>query len=152
MMIRAWQASDATALTPMIGSMLETTAAQGGQLLATPKNVAWLLSLGLHFAAHGDPTLVYVDDEGIVGFTLWGDLGNPMELDTRSHACTGFGTFVVPGKRRQHVASALRQAALGIARQRGYDCVRGTAYHDEGRLSALAVGFQPSGTEVEYTL
>ena len=42
--------------------------------------------------------------------------------------------------------------AIEIARKRGYDSIEGVAYDEVGKSSALAAGFIPCGTQVEYRL
>lgn len=149
---RHWRPDDAFEIQPMLKHMLETTSEQGGQLLPTARNVQVLFALGMDFSLKGEPTLVAVDAGVIVGLTLWGSFPTPVPLDTKDEVCIGFGTYVLPQLRRKRIASALRMAALEIAERKGYDVVKGTAYHDEGKLSALAVGFKPVGTEVEMRL
>lgn len=136
----------------MLAGMLFETSRHGAQLLPTDKNVGVLLRLGMDFSLKGEPTLIALDNGKPVGMILWGSLPNPLGMDTAYELCVGFGTFVEPSVRRKRVSCALRLAAQEIARKRGYDVVRGTAYSEEGEMSAVAAGFKPVGTEVEYRL
>lgn len=150
---RFWRPDDTAALGPQILDAITTNAANGSFLAPTGGNVEYLLKLGLHFAAEGDPSFVRWSDAGVlVGWTLWGFPPAGMGLEFSSRTCLGFCTYVVPGLRRLGIATALRARALSQARDRGYVRVVGTAYSPIGAASATANGFRPIGTEMEYRL
>lgn len=149
---RHWRADDSADLKPMILDLLNSAAGIGTKMQSTARNAQMLLELGMQFSRIGDPTLIALDGDEAVGMCLWGGLPNPLGLDMRTAVCAGLGTYVVPHRRMQGISAALRQRGIEIARARGYDSVEGVAYDEVGETSALAAGFIPCGTQVEYRL
>lgn len=153
--VRPWNTDDWTAVQPMVRACLQATYDVGGDLQPSDRNVTALCQLGIAWARRGAPTLVAVFDEAIVGLTLWGALGAPLELDMRDGAvCTALMTYVTPAYRHAGVATQLRRAAFAVATAKGYRCVKGAVQlqNTAGLRSVEAVGFAKTAVEVEKTL
>jgi len=152
MKIRPWEPEDEHALWPMVRDCLQVNFEAGADLQPTAANTGKLVTLGLSWAQRGEPTLVALLDGKVVAFTLWGSFENNLGLQMRDNFCVGLGTYVLPEQRHRGVASDLRTWAMRVALERGYARILGTAYHDAGLASVLALGFRAVGTQVEKQL
>jgi GNAT superfamily N-acetyltransferase len=148
--IRPWQLSDEDAIKRLILDCLHETSYDGLVLAPTEENVEWLWKTGLAWSERGEPTFVAAFGPIDIGYVLWGE-SSPRGWFNR-RVCYGWGTYVIPVWRRHGVASALREKALKVARERGYDCVVGTAFSPVGLGSSLHDGFRIVGQHVEYRL
>jgi GNAT superfamily N-acetyltransferase len=150
--VRLWQPEDEHILKSMIRACLEETSRDGFILAPTPENVERLWKMGLEWSQRGEPTFVAeVGPYGVIaGYILWGESAPPGWFTKR--VCYGWGTFVAHRWRRSGVANKLRAKALETAKERGYDCVVGTAFSEAGLSSALHDGFKIIGHHVEYRL
>jgi len=151
-MIRAWEEHDREALRPLVGDCLASTYDNGADLKPSAMNVAYLIEFGLARAAAGDPCLLWEKDVGIIAYTLWAEMANPLNLDFRGKVCYGFGTYVLPNWRRRGISDQLRDAAEARAKLAGFVKVVGTAYHETGLVSCLNRGYRVAGAYVEKTL
>lgn len=126
MRIRLWQAIDVDQLHRMISEFLRVGAARGGDVLPSEHNVQVLLSMGLGFADLGQPSLVALDDDTVLGFIEWGY--PPMPFEERWRTCRTYGSFVLPWERHKLVAQNLRDEAFTICRRDGIERIIGPVH------------------------
>jgi GNAT superfamily N-acetyltransferase len=153
--IRRWERSDEPALLPAILDCLAVNFEAGADMRPTERNAKALCALGMLAAERGEPCLVVVHryvENGILGYTLWCELPNPLGLDFRGRVLHGLGTYVKPEARKLGVSHFLRNEAERQAQVLGFTKVVGVAYHDAGLQSVLARGYRPCGTQVEKVL
>jgi len=137
----------------MIVDCLRANFDAGADMLPTQKNAEALFILGHQASLKGEPCLVAEPEGyGVVGYTLWCDLENPLGLDYRGRILYGLGTYVRPGWRQQGVSAALRDEAEKEGARLGFIKVVGVAYHDVGLRSVLARGYRAAGVHVEKVL
>lgn len=149
-LIRPWQPDDTEALRGMIWDCLTDTFNQGADMVPDNHNTDLLLVIGMKWAFSGDPALVAIIDDTIIGYVMWGDPESRFSL--RERIAVGFGTYVEPAYRRCHIASALRLEAQRIAKERGYTRVQGVAYDSTAVRSCLALGWRVTAKQVEVRL
>lgn len=142
--IRPWAASDWTALRPLMKGFLLDHHTAGGDFPATRHNIEEFIRAGVRAAAQGDPTLLLRDEGKIIGFCLWrkADAGS---LDVRAKVCVAVAQYVVPDHRRQGCSKRLSEAALAVARARGYERVDSFVLDDRGHKNLSAAGFRSAG-------
>lgn len=150
--IRTWGLADREAMIPMILDCLETNFQAGADMLPTYKNADVLWRVGVLASAKGEPTLVATIDDKPVGYTLWCDLPNPLDMDLKHRILYGLGTYIAEPYRRIGLSEHLRNVAEGMAARSGFTKISGTAYHEAGLQSVLKRGFAPAGILVEKTL
>ncbi len=143
---RHWQPQDAPQLRPMIFDCL----AEARDFKQCYENADLLLAMGLRAAADGQPTLVAVEQDHVIGYTLWVSIQGPFVL--RDRVLAGYGTYILREYRRRHIATDLRLIAQEMAVIGGYSRVQGTAYDERGLASVLCVGWRAVGTLVEIDL
>lgn len=148
MTIRPWDVADISALEGLVGAYLTETYPAGYDYQPTFRNAATLVEVGLVHGAVGDPVLAAVDDDrSVIGWTAWFGATNPLAFDYRDRICFGMGTYVLPSARHQGVAAALHDAAVVIARNRGYTRVdRLAAGTGEGGRMLQRDGWEARGT------
>ncbi len=123
------------------------------QFAATRKNLFFFSHL---FDAYytGKAEGVCLTDKKQNSVLLWGNAGGdgPLEFK-RGRVASGWGVYVEPDYRRKGYASALRNAARPMLREKGFDGVIGTALagNKAGRNSALEVGMVVVGTDVWFS-
>lgn len=145
-------------VTPYRPERHDLTGGLLGLMLANPtsdilpcsENVSAYLEIAKGGAERGEPVLVAMDGDRLVGFILWVSMHAGLKL--RGRVLHGLGTWVDPEYRRKGVATELRATALTMARLADFSRVIGTAFTEAGEASALANGFKPYGTQVEYVL
>lgn len=124
--------------------MLADTAALGGEILPSDKNVA---TFGQLFDAYVEGRLTGValvaeDEAGLTGALLWGQGGvNPFET-TWGYSAMAWGTVVAKRARGRGLSTALRREGRRWLRQYGFDTVVGSAVdtNDAGIGSGLGSG------------
>ncbi len=122
--------------------------------LPTRRNLAFFDRL---FDAYylGEADGICLTDADCKSVLLWGDGLQPPAIETNlGRIATGWGVFVHPQARGQGLSVALRQAGYPLLKERGFDCVIGTAHvgNEAGLKSALASGLEHFGNEVIYRL
>lgn len=151
--VRQWEARDRLALLPFIQDCLAVNHEAGADMLPTERNAFVLWQIGLQAAAKGEPCLVAdMAERGIVGYTLWCELPNPLAMDMSTRVLHGLGTYVVPDLRQSGLSNHLRNVAEAQATRLGFGKITGTAYHDVGLKSVVTRGFQTVGVLVEKRL
>lgn len=151
--VRPWKVEDREALLPMVQDCLRVNYQAGADMKATPKNADILVQMGMLAAPKGEPCLVAeVDGLGLVGYTLWCSLPNPLGMEFRGNILHGLGTYVTLQHRRSGLAHLLRNEAEAQALRQGFTKIVGCAYHSAGFQSVLARNYRVAGTLVEKEL
>lgn len=145
--VDGWAARDWSQHARNVEAFLQEHYAAGGDYPPTKGNVATFVRRGIKATDDGDPALVYRAGGELAGFVLWTG-ANTCGLDTREPVCLGIGTWVSPMYRRKGVSVKLRQAALAVARAKGYARVDGVALDERGLKAGLAVGGKATGVLV----
>ena len=74
-------------------------------------------------AEQGDPSLVAIEDEKVVSYIMWGDIGVPM--DSKWKTCHALGSYTLADYRHHGIVTALRHRGLEMAIERGYERIIG---------------------------
>jgi GNAT superfamily N-acetyltransferase len=149
--IRAWAPADWRPLRPLMHAFLKEHRQAGGDFLPTRRNVETFIRRGMKAATtKGDPCVIAWDGGQPVGFALW--LGIDTDLDVAHRVVQGVGTYVVPEKRRAGWSKRIRQAAMSVARERGYTQVAGTAMDKRGMAAGKSVGGEVHGVYMRLDL
>jgi GNAT superfamily N-acetyltransferase len=118
-----WSSDHESWLRNAIMGFLDAGLERGGELLNTPKNVDAYLGIGLRGAAQGDPCLLAMVDGKPVAYVMW--VGASNLIDLRWKTINAIGSYTDPEHRSKLIASALRDTALRITRERGYEKITG---------------------------
>jgi GNAT superfamily N-acetyltransferase len=148
-----WSTEYEAWLRHAIGEFFEAGVARGGDLLNTKRNVDTYYALGLKGAAVGDPCLLAKVGNEVVAFVLW--IGSPKVLDTKTSLINAIGSYTDPAWRNKTIATALREEALRISRERGYTNVVGPVQLNNYRgvqEFCLAYGAWPTSVNFELPL
>lgn len=151
-MIRGWKREDRDVLVQMIQDCLAINHGAGAEMLPTEKNADALWQLGILAAEKGEPCMVAVDGDVLVGYTLWCELPNALGLDFSARILHGLGTYVSPADRRKGVANELRDRAEQLAKVLGFEKIVGVAYHEAGFVTVAKRGWKAVGVNVEKVL
>jgi GNAT superfamily N-acetyltransferase len=105
---------------------IENQAALGGDMLATPKTLSFFSTLFNTYLSgeRRGVTLMAGDDWGV---SLWGeDLGDS-PIDTKyAPFARGWGTYVVPARRREGLGSQMREHGARRMHEMGFTHIGGT--------------------------
>jgi GNAT superfamily N-acetyltransferase len=149
--IRVWAPADWRPLRPLMHEFLVEHRKAGGDFLPTRRNVETFIRRGMKAATtKGDPCVIAWDAGKPVGFALW--LGIDTDLDLANKVVQGVGTYVTKESRRQGWSKRIRQAAAGVARERGYTQVAGTAMDKRGMEAGRSVGAEVKGVFMQLDL
>jgi GNAT superfamily N-acetyltransferase len=138
MMIRPMQASDERIVKRLMIRYLKETFEQGGEFPPTLENAAAFTAYAIQGAAEGDPCLVAVDSEKVVGFIAARGMGFP-GTTSRHKTIRSWGSFVLPEYRSKNVATTLFIVAGRLARVAGYTRFLGMTYGTDYEKHALGV-------------
>lgn len=144
--IRPWDARDWTQLRRLVKDYLTSLGPDGGDILPTRHNVEEIIRSGVRAAVKGDPCLVGVVNQKLVGFCMWA--GIKTALDTKEKTCQGWGTYIVPEHRQTGWSERLRADAIVKAKKAGYTVVEGIALSKIGLDTSKKIGFSVRGVVV----
>lgn len=137
--MRPWAPHDWRPLRSLMRAFLTEHHAAGGDFLPTRNNVETFIRKGMQAAHAGDPVLIAYDQGQPIGFVLWCSVTS-LGLDMAKRILHGFGTYIIPARRREGWSKRLRTRALEIARAAGYDRVDGVALDGRGLAAGKSVG------------
>lgn len=137
MKIRFVARSDERQVKRLIMRYLKDTYSEGGDFPPTLENAQAFFEHALEGAECGDPCLVAVDGETVVGFVMCRGVLFP-GMQTRDVTLRSWGTYVLPDYRGQRVAIKLFMVAGRIAKNKGYTRVlgftHGTGYEEKAMM------------------
>lgn len=149
-MIRAWQPFDWPAISGMLAEFLHASVQRGGDVLPTERNVRTLWSIGLGWAAIGQPTLLAEDETGVLGYVQWGWLDSP--FDVRWRTCHALGSYTRTDVRGLGIAGSLRMRAKGMCIEAGIERIVGPVHLSNPRGVAEFIGQGAWPTTVQMEL
>ncbi len=129
--IERWSPLYQDQLKQMISAFFQASLDRGGDLLNTPRNIDVYYNLGIRKAAEGDPCLIALSDGVPVAYVMW--TGAPDVVDTKHKTINAIGSYTTPTHRNKLVATALREEALRITRERGYTKIVGPVQLNNAR-------------------
>ena len=145
-----WSQTHVPWLTYAIGAFLETGLTQGGDMLATPRNIETYLTLGLRGAETGDPCLLAVIDEMPVSYIEWIEF--PPVADTKWKSINAIGSYTAPQWRNRTISKKLHEVAFTISQTKGYERVTGLVFNTNTlgfRELCVNRGWWPMSTNIE---
>jgi len=156
MQIRFVQESDERQLKRLILRYLKDTFSAGGDFPPTLENAAAFFAHALEGAQCGDPCLVAVDDDTIIGYVMArGVFFHGMQ--TRDITLRSWGTYIIPEARGRRIAIKLFMVMGRVAKNRGYTRVlgftHGTGYTDKAMMVIKSlVGMKEIGSVLLWQL
>lgn len=107
---------------------IDSQARLGGDLLPTPKTLAFFTAVFNSYVQHERRGVVLLAGEAD-GVSLWGeDLGDSI-LDSRYDPyARGWGTYIVPSRRREGLGSAMREHGCRRMMDMGFKNVTGVMF------------------------
>lgn len=151
--IEPWSQVHASWIRHAISEFFEAGLARGADLLNTPRNVDVYLKIGMQGALKGDPCLLALVDYQPVAYVLW--VGVPDVVDSKYRSVNAIGSYTEPAHRNRTIATALRETALRMCREKGYERVVGPVHNTNTRglqEFCLTYGAWPVSTNFELLL
>lgn len=144
--VRAAATSDLPSLHFLLHAYLTEMRSKGSEIQPTTRTVDFYSELATNYVDGEVEGVVIVahDNNSLVGFSMAGDCTLPIDSDYGKTAI-GWGTYVVPSSRGQHLGDALRHALRNALRSAKFDTVLGGTYiNDSASLCSVQhTGWRP---------
>ncbi len=156
MQIRFVQKSDERQVKRLIIRYLRDTFEHGGDFPPTLENAQAFFDRAVEGAECGDPCLVAVKDDAVVGFVMALGVLFP-GMQTRDVTLRSWGTYVLPECRGERIAIKLFMVMGRVAKNKGYTRVLGSTHgsgYEENAMKVIKslVGMQEVGKLLVWQL
>lgn len=129
MTVRLANRDDLPAVYDLLNAYLTDMRSKGAEIQPTIRTLDFYASLADRYVdGEVDGAVVVADSEsGLVGVSMAGDCTLPIDSDYGKTAI-GWGTYVVPSERGNHLGDSLRQVLRNALRSAKFDTVIGGTY------------------------
>lgn len=147
--IQPWSETYEEWLRGAIARFFEAGLARGGELLNTPRNVDLYYKIGLNGAKQGDACLLALVDNTPVAYVMW--VGSSPLVDTLHRTVNAIGSYTEPAFRNRIIATILREKAIQISVERGYERATGPVQLNNARgIREFCVAYNAWPTSVNF--